>query len=78
LVLTLKIGDEVRQVVSGIKQWYKAEDLIGKKVIVIVNLKPVKLRGIESKGMILAAQDDDGNLSLLTTLEEVKDGAIVS
>ena len=78
LVLTVKIGDEVRQVVSGIKKWYKAEDLIGKKVIVIVNLKPVKLRGVESKGMILAAEDEDGNLSLLTTLEDLKDGAIVS
>lgn len=78
LVLTLKIGDERRQVVSGIKQWYKAEDLIGKKVIAIVNLQPVKLRGIESRGMILAAEDEDGNLSLLTTLEDLKDGAIVS
>ncbi|MDR7869664.1 MAG: methionine--tRNA ligase [Tissierellaceae bacterium] len=78
LVLTLKIGDETRQVVSGIKKWYSAEDLIGKKVIVIVNLKPVKLRGIESRGMILAAEDEDGNLSLLSTLQDVKDGAIVS
>ena len=78
LVLTVKIGEEVRQVVSGIKQWYSADDLVGKKVIVIVNLKPVKLRGVESKGMILAAEDDEGNLSLLTTLEDLKDGAIVS
>ena len=78
LVLTLKIGDETRQVVSGIKQWYKAEDLIGKKVIAIVNLQPVKLRGIESRGMILAAEDENGKLSLLTTLEDLKDGAIVS
>ena len=78
LVLTLKIGDEVRQVVSGIKKWYSPEDLIGKKVIAVVNLKPVKLRGVESKGMILAAEDKDGNLSLLTTLEELTDGATVS
>ncbi len=78
LVLTLKLDDEIRQVVSGIKEFYKPEDLVGKKVVVVVNLKPVKLRGIESKGMILAAEDSDGKLSLLTTLEELKDGAIVS
>ena len=78
LVLTVKMGEEERQIVSGIKKWYAAEDLVGKKVIVIVNLKPVKLRGIESNGMILAAEDDEGNLSLLSTLEELKSGAIVS
>ncbi|MDY0236392.1 MAG: methionine--tRNA ligase [Gudongella sp.] len=78
LVLTLKIGDEIRTVVSGIKQWYKAEELIGKSLIVVANLKPVKLRGIESKGMILAAEDKDGNLSLLSTLEDIQDGAIIS
>lgn len=78
LVLTLQLGDETRQVVSGIKQYYSAEDLIGKKVVVVVNLKPVKLRGVESKGMILAAEDKDGKLSLLTTLEELSDGATIS
>ncbi|MCR3957097.1 MAG: methionine--tRNA ligase subunit beta, partial [Gudongella sp.] len=78
LVLTLKVGDEERQVVSGIKQWYAPEDLIGKKVIVVANLKPVKLRGIESRGMVLAAQDADGKLTLLSTLEDIDDGAIVS
>ncbi|NLY44425.1 MAG: methionine--tRNA ligase [Tissierella sp.] len=78
LVLTLKIGEEVRQVVSGIKKWYSADDLVGKKVVVIVNLKPVKLRGVESNGMILAAEDDEGNLSLLTTLEELNSGATIS
>ena len=78
LVLTLKLGDETRQVVSGIKEFYKPEDLVGKKVVVVVNLKPVKLRGIESKGMILAAEDSEGKLSLLTTLEELKDGATIS
>lgn len=78
LVLTLDFGDEVRQVVSGIKQSYKAEDLIGKKVVAVVNLQPVKLRGIESKGMILAAEDANGKLSLLTTLEELEIGATIS
>lgn len=78
LVLTLKVGDEERTVVSGIKKWYTAEDLIGKKVIVVDNLKPVKLRGIESRGMILAAEDANGNLTLLSTLEDIDDGATVS
>ena len=76
--MTLKIGDETRTVVSGIKEYYKPEDLVGKKVIVVANLKPVKLRGIESKGMILAAEDEKGNLTLLSTLEEIEDGASIS
>lgn len=78
LVLTLKVGEETRTVVSGIKEWYKKEDLIGKKVIVVANLKPVKLRGIESRGMILAAEDKEGNLTMLSTLEDIEDGSIVS
>lgn len=78
LVLTLDLGDETRQVVSGIKEFYTPEDLIGKKVVVVVNLKPVKLRGIESKGMILAAEDETGKLSLLTSLEELNAGANIS
>lgn len=78
LVLTIKIGEETRTVVSGIRKWYNPEDLIGKNVVVAYNLKPVKLRGIESKGMILAAQDSTGNLSLLTTLAELEDGASIS
>ncbi|HPP31831.1 MAG TPA: methionine--tRNA ligase, partial [Soehngenia sp.] len=72
------IGEETRTVVSGIKEYYKPEDLIGKKVIVVANLKPVKLRGIESKGMILAAEDENGNLTLLSTLDEIDDGATIS
>ena len=78
LVLTLQLGEETRTVVSGIKQWYTAEGLIGKKVVVITNLKPVKLRGIESKGMVLAAEDSEGNLSLLSTLEDIQEGARIS
>lgn len=78
LVLTVKIGEETRTIVSGIRKWYNAEDLIGKSVVIAYNLKPVKLRGIESKGMILAAEDSTGNLSVLTTLAELEDGAIIS
>lgn len=77
-VLKLKIGEEERQVVSGIKEFYSPEDLVGKKVVVVVNLKPVKLRGVESKGMILAAEDKDGKLSLVSTLEDIASGATIS
>ncbi|WP_353095571.1 methionine--tRNA ligase [Tissierella praeacuta] len=77
-VLQLKLGEEERQVVSGIKEYYSPEDLVGKKVVVVTNLKPVKLRGIESKGMILAAEDKNGKLSLLSTLEDLESGAIIS
>lgn len=62
--LQVKIGDEERTIVSGIAQHYEPENLIGKNVIVIANLKPVKLRGIESRGMVLAASDGEGNLVL--------------
>lgn len=77
LVLKLKVGDEIRQVVSGIKKYYSKESLIGKKVVVISNLKPVKLRGVESKGMILAAEKD-GKLTLVSTLEDIDSGATIS
>lgn len=77
LKLQLKVGEEKRQVVSGIAKAYKPEDLIGKYVILVANLKPVKLRGIESNGMILAATDDN-TLTLLTPMTEIKSGADVS
>lgn len=62
--LQVKIGDEERTIVSGIAKHYEPENLIGKNVIVIANLKPAKLRGIESRGMVLAASDGEGNLVL--------------
>ena len=77
-VLKLKIGEEERQVVSGIREYYLPEDLVGKKVVVVVNLKPVKLRGVESRGMILAASDKEGKLSLVSTLEDISSGATIS
>lgn len=77
LVFKIKIGDEIRQIVSGIKKWYSPDDLIGKKVIVCTNLKPVKLRGVESNGMILAA-DKGEDLTLLSTLADIDSGADVS
>ncbi|HYE09283.1 MAG TPA: methionine--tRNA ligase [Patescibacteria group bacterium] len=77
LKLQLEVGEEKRQVVSGIAKTYKPEDLIGKYVILVANLKPVKLRGIESNGMILAAVDDN-TLTLVTPMGEIKSGADVS
>lgn len=75
LKLTLKVGEEERTVVSGIKNWYKPEDLIGKTVVLVANLKPITLAGVESRGMILCASDaDDVNLSALTTMAEMADG----
>ncbi len=77
LVMQLMVGKEKRQVVSGIAKYYEPQDLIGKKVILVYNLKPVKLRGIESQGMILAATKGK-KLSLVTTLEELNSGAKIS
>ncbi|MDO5689586.1 MAG: methionine--tRNA ligase [Tissierellia bacterium] len=77
LVFQVKIGEEIRQIVSGIKKWYGPEDLIGKKVIAITNLKPVVLRGVESNGMILAAESGE-DLTLLTVLEDIESGADIS
>ena len=73
LVSKIDIGDEVRTIVSGIRKFYNEKDLIGKKVIVVTNLKPVNLRGVESNGMILAASDEE-NLSVLTVLNDIKEG----
>ena len=67
LVSQVKLGDEVRQIVSGVAKLYTPEDMIGKKVMVIANLKPVKLRGEESKGMILFADGEGENLHFVTT-----------
>ena len=77
-LLHLKIGEEERTIVSNIKSHYKPEDLEGKKILVLTNLKPHKFRGIESSGMVLAAEDENGNLSLATSLEDLEDGAVIS
>ena len=71
----VKIGSQVRQIVSGIKSNYRAQEMIGKKVMVLVNLKPAKLAGILSEGMILCAEDENGNLSLVTPEKEMPAGA---
>jgi len=77
LKLTVKLGDETRTVVSGIRKWYEPEALVGRKVVLVANLKPAKLRGIESQGMILAAEDDAGNLDLVGTELDLPSGTKV-
>ena len=71
----VKIGSEVKQIVSGIKKHYSAEEMVGKKVMVLVNLKPAKLAGVLSEGMLLCAEDADGNLSLMTPEKKMPAGA---
>ncbi len=71
----VRIGSEVKQIVSGIKAHYTAEEMVGKKVMVLVNLKPAKLAGVLSEGMILCAEDAEGNLSLVVPEKEMPAGA---
>jgi len=78
LKLKVKLGDEVRQVVAGIALSYKPEEIIGKKVVIVANLQPAKLMGEESKGMILAVENEGGNLEVLTVSNSVKSGTRVS
>ena len=75
LVSQIRVGNEVRQIVSGISLHYTPEEMVGKKVAVITNLKPAKLCGLMSEGMILAASDDDGNLSVLTVDKDIISGS---
>ena len=79
-LLKFRLGlgkDGERTVVSGIQKWYEPETLVGTQVAVITNLKPAKLAGIESQGMILSALDDNDNLRLVTVGEGVEDGALI-
>ena len=71
----VKIGSQVRQIVSGIKSQYTAEEMVGKKVVVVTNLKPATLAGVKSEGMLLCAEDENGALSLLTTEKDMPHGA---
>ena len=77
LVFKVDLGTEIRQIVSGIAAWYKPEDLIGKKVIVVKNLKPIKLRGEESKGMLLCASDKEDKTLELINIEKLNPGDII-
>ena len=71
----VKIGSQVKQIVSGIKAHYTAQEMVGKRVCVLVNLKPAKLAGVLSEGMLLCAEDADGNLALVVPEKEMPAGA---
>ena len=71
----VRIGSQVKQIVSGIKKHYSAEEMVGKKVMVLVNLKPAKLAGVLSEGMLLCAEDENGELSLMVPEKEMPNGA---
>lgn len=74
----VKVGNTTRQILSGIKQWYSAKDMIGKQVLVVTNLAPKKIAGLESQGMILLAEDDEGNASLVSPERNIKPGSEIS
>ena len=74
----VKIGSQVKQIVSGIKAHYSPEEMVGKKVMVLVNLKPAKLAGVLSEGMLLCAEDAEGNLSLMTPEKPMPAGAEIA
>ena len=74
----VRVGSQIKQIVSGIKQHYSAEEMVGKKVMVLVNLKPATLAGVLSEGMLLCAEDAEGNLALLTPEKEMPAGAEIS
>ncbi len=75
--LVVDIGIEKRQIIAGIKKAYKVEDLVGKQVVVIVNLEPKNLAGYESKGMLLAASSDDSGPVILLPGKPLPDGAVI-
>ena len=71
---TVKFGEEIRTIVSGIAKHYKPEEMVGKKVVFVTNLAPRKICGIESQGMIMAAEDENGNFSLVVPEKDVASG----
>ncbi len=75
-VVRVRIADEERTVVAGIKQFYKPEELVGKKVVIVKNLEPATIRGVESQGMLLAASNDTG-LVILVPEKDIASGAVV-
>jgi len=76
-VMKVDVGGETRQIVSGIRAYYQPEELVGKTVVVVTNLQPAMLRGVESQGMVLAASGA-GTVSLLTPVRDVPPGSKVS
>ncbi len=81
IVLKIDLGDQQRQIVAGVKAYYNLEDLVGKNIVVVANLEPRKMRGLESQGMLLAASNGEGedlDIVLLTTDKDVSPGSSVS
>jgi len=76
IVMKVDTGEE-RQIVAGIGRDYTPEELVGKMIVVVTNLQPAKLMGVESRGMLLAASDDEGRLSIITPEKQIKEGAKV-
>jgi methionyl-tRNA synthetase len=77
LKLQVDLGEEKRQLVAGIGKHYQPEDLIGKKIIIVANLEPAKIFGVESNGMILAASNADGDLTITTVEKDISNGSRV-
>lgn len=77
LVLKIDLGGEPRQLVAGIRAHYQPEDLVGKQIVVVANLEPATLRGVESQGMLLAASDAEGRLAVVMPEKPVAPGAVV-
>lgn len=75
-IMKIKIGEEEREIVAGIKPFYKPEELIGRQIVVVTNLEPAKIRGVESHAMLLAARDEN-TISVLVPDKPVKSGSIV-
>ena len=73
----VRMGSEVRQIVSGLRPYYTAEEMVGKKVVVVANLKPAKLAGVLSEGMLLCAEDAEGKPVLLTAEKDVPNGVSI-
>ena len=71
----VRVGSQMKQIVSGIRKYYTPEEMVGKKVMVLVNLKPAKLAGVQSEGMLLCAEDEEGNLALMTPEKAMPAGA---
>jgi len=76
-IITIDVGDATKDIIAGVKEHYKNEELIGKRIAVVNNLAPVKIRGVESSAMLLAAKDD-GNLSILVTDKDIAVGSAIS
>ena len=75
-IIIVEVGDKTKQIIAGIKNYYKKEDLIGREIVLVDNLDPAVIRGVESNGMLLAASDDKG-ISIITPDREVALGSLV-